>query len=72
MANETTTAWVPEPALWTIPQAAAYLNVSPSTVKNLIRAGQLVRRKVGAKSLIPRTSLEAFLKRDHATKEQSY
>jgi excisionase family DNA binding protein len=60
--------WMPSPALWTIPQAAVYLNCSVSTIKNLIRCGELVRRKVGAKTLVPRTSLEAFLRKDHPTK----
>jgi excisionase family DNA binding protein len=59
--------WTPEPALFDTRQAAAYLNVSPRTVKNLLRASELVRRKIGRKTLIPKTSLEAFLKKDHAT-----
>jgi excisionase family DNA binding protein len=60
--------WMPEPALWTPEQAAAYLNVSRNTIFNLLRRKELVRRKIGGKTLIPKTSLEAFLKRDHSTK----
>jgi excisionase family DNA binding protein len=60
--------WIPEPALWTPEQAAVYLNVSRNTIFNLLRRKELVRRKIGGKTLIPKTSLEAFLKRDHATK----
>jgi excisionase family DNA binding protein len=60
-------SWLPVPALWTVPQVAAYLNISSTTVWNLLRAGQLVRRRIGAKTLVPRTSVEAFLKRDHET-----
>jgi len=59
--------WMPEPALWTKAQAAAYLNVSERTIGNLLRRRELVRRKIGSRTLIPRTSIEAFLKKDHAT-----
>jgi excisionase family DNA binding protein len=61
------TNWMPEPALWTKAQAAAYLNVSERTIGNLLRRRELVRRRIGSRTLIPRTSLEAFLKKDHAT-----
>jgi excisionase family DNA binding protein len=44
------------------------LNVSRNTIFNLLRRKELVRRKIGGKTLIPKTSLEAFLKRDHPTK----
>ena len=57
----------PEPALYTTAQAAMFLNVSPRTVKNLLRAKQLVRRKIGARTLIPVTSLRSFLTKDHPT-----
>jgi excisionase family DNA binding protein len=61
------TDWMPEPALWTKEQAAAYLNVSVRTIGNLLRRRELVRRKIGSRTLIPKTSIEAFLKRDHPT-----
>lgn len=61
------TDWMPEPALWTKAQAAAYLNVSVRTVSNLLARRELVRRKIGSRTLIPKTSIEAFLKRDHLT-----
>ena len=60
-------SWMPEPALWTKAQAAAYLNVSERTIGNLLRRKELVRRRIGSRTLIPKTSLEAFLKKDHAT-----
>jgi excisionase family DNA binding protein len=60
-------SWMPEPALWTDAQAARFLNVSERTIRNLVRAGQLVRRKIGKRSLIPRSSCLAFIKRDHPT-----
>jgi len=59
----------PEPALYNKAQAAAFLNVSPRTIGNLLRMKQLVKRKIGAKTLIPVTSLKAFLLKDHSTHE---
>ncbi len=67
MSDTVNTNWMPEPALWTKAQAAAYLNVSERTIGNLLRRRELVRRRIGSRTLIPRTSLEAFLKKDHAT-----
>jgi excisionase family DNA binding protein len=62
--------WMPsEPLLLTIEQTAALLNLSPRTIRNLVARKELVRRKVGTRSLIPRTSIEAFLRKDHATKD---
>src|SRR5579862_1031929 len=69
MTEQTQLDFRPEPALFSKQQAAMYLNVSPRTITNLLREGQLVRRKIGARTLIPKTSLENFLKRDHATGE---
>jgi len=59
--------WRPEPALWTVEQAAAYLNVSTTTVWNLLRRKELVRRRIGNTTRIPKTSVENFLRKDHAT-----
>lgn len=59
----------PEPALYTKAQAAMYLNVSERTVNNLLRMRQLVKRKIGARTLIPVSSLKAFLLKDHPTHE---
>lgn len=67
-ATETTNSvWQPEPALWTVEQAARYLNVSVRTIGNLLKKKQLVRRKIGSRTLIPKSSIEQFLRRDHAT-----
>jgi excisionase family DNA binding protein len=63
--------WMPDaPLLFTREQTATLLNVSPRTVDNLLRRKELVRRKIGSRSLIPRTSIDAFLKRDHATESE--
>ena len=57
-----------ESALVPVSEACRFLNVSRATVFRLMRNGQLVRRRIGRVTRIPRTSLENFLKRDHATK----
>jgi excisionase family DNA binding protein len=67
MSEQQNNSWMPEPALWTIEQAAAFLNVSVRTVKRLISIRELVARRIGSRVLIPKTSLEAFLRKDHAT-----
>lgn len=59
--------WTPEPLLLNFLQVAIILGVSKRTVVNLVDRGELVRRKIGARSLIPRTSVEAFCRKDHAT-----
>jgi excisionase family DNA binding protein len=59
----------PEPALYTKEQAAMFLNVSPRTINNLLKMKQLVRRKIGSRTLIPVSSLKAFLTKDHPTHE---
>jgi len=58
-----------EPLVYEINELAALLHVSPRTIGNLLRLGRLVRRKIGRRSLIPRSSVEAFLKRDHPGRE---
>ena len=71
MAENTNPNWAPEtPLLFTVEQVAMLLNVSPRTVKKLLARRELVRRKVGALTRIPRTSIESFLKRDHETETE--
>ena len=61
--------WQPDaPLFFSIFQAAALLGVSTGTIKNLLRTGELVKRKVGSRTLIPRTSVENFVRKDHQTK----
>jgi excisionase family DNA binding protein len=60
--------WTPDaPLLLTKEQASLLLNVSVRTIGNLLARKELVRRKIGARTLIPRSSIEAFLRRDHST-----
>jgi excisionase family DNA binding protein len=71
MKHEPTQAdFRPEPALWSVQQAAIYLGVSTRTIHNLMARGELVRRKIGSRTLIPKTSLQSFLKRDHETQSK--
>lgn len=67
MTDGANAEWMPEPLLYTKEQAAHALNVSVRTIGNLLRRRELVRRKIGSRTLIPKTSIEAFLKRDHLT-----
>jgi excisionase family DNA binding protein len=60
--------WPPDaPLLLTYKQAGALLNCSKRTIENLVANGSLVRRKIGNLARIPRTSIEAFLRKDHVT-----
>lgn len=47
--------------------AASALNISIRTLENFIRRKELIARKIGRRTLIPLTSLEAFARRDHAS-----
>ena len=61
--------WKPDmPLLLSILQVATLLGISERTTKRLIARGELVSRKVGSRRLVPRTSVEAFVRKDHATK----
>jgi excisionase family DNA binding protein len=62
--------WKPEPALYSKQQASVFLGVSVRTIEALLEAKELVRRKVGTRTLIPVTSLRAFLTKDHATEKK--
>lgn len=71
MLGETTRSdWKPEPALYTISQASAYLNVSERTIRNLLQNGELAGRRIGRRMLIPFSSLKHFLKQDHVTQRR--
>ncbi len=56
--------------VYEIDELAKLLHISVRTIGNLLRNGSLVRRKIGSRTVIPRTSVEAFLRRDHATGEE--
>ena len=58
------------PLVYSVDETAVALGVSARTVRNLLRRGELVRRKIGSRTLVPITSVQAFLRRDHATGEE--
>lgn len=63
--------WQPEaPLLFTIPQAAKLLSLSERTVKRLLFRRELVSRKIGGATRIPRDSLLAFCRKDHQTQDK--
>jgi excisionase family DNA binding protein len=71
LSDTINTDWMPaEPLLLTKEQAAALLNVSVRTISNLLCRRELVKRRIGTRCLIPRTSIDAFIKRDHATESE--
>ena len=53
-----------EQLLVSIRCAAQMLSVSPRTIQNLIRAKRLSIRKLGRRTLIPRSSVEQLARRD--------
>jgi excisionase family DNA binding protein len=72
MSDKHNPDWMPDaPLLLTKQQAAALLNISVRTVGNLLRMRELVRRRIGSRCLIPKTSVEAFLRKDHQTRSLS-
>lgn len=52
-----------EPAFYTIPQAAALLNVSDKTIRRLLIRGLLQSSKAIRKKLIPREDIEHFFEK---------
>jgi len=46
-------------------EAARMLSVSPRTIRNYIAVKLLLVRKIGRRTVIPVTELEAFLRTDH-------
>ncbi len=61
---------VVQPLVYTVDQAAVALTLCPKTIRNLIRSGRLVHRRVGTRILIPKICLENFLKKDHPSGEK--
>jgi len=53
--------------LYSKKEAAELLSVSPRTIDNIINNRELVARRIGARVLIPYSSLLHFTRRDHRT-----
>jgi excisionase family DNA binding protein len=48
-------------------EAAALLSLSVRTIENLIARKELVARRVGKRTLVAASSLQAFARKDHAS-----
>jgi excisionase family DNA binding protein len=56
--------WKPEkPLLLSQQQAAALLNISDRTVRNLIKKRKLIPKFIGRRCLIPRVAVEKFARK---------
>ena len=63
MSNEQTIT----PAVFTIPEAAAYLSLGRSTVYKLIRAGKLYHSRLGKSIRLRREDLDKYIAENTAT-----
>lgn len=61
---------VPGQILYSVPEAARVLSISPRLVWTFVQRGELKTRSVGARVLIHRRELERFATKDHHTKEE--
>ena len=52
-----------QPVVLSIPQAGAYLSVSPDTVRRLIRNGTIPHARIGNSIRIRRADLDGYLER---------
>jgi excisionase family DNA binding protein len=59
--DDTTTA-NPDP-LYTVAQAAAWLNISPNSVRNLVTDGELRAHRIRRNVRVPLSELHAYLER---------
>jgi excisionase family DNA binding protein len=48
-----------------IKEAARRIGVCPRTITNLIRAKELISRKIGRRRLVPVSAIQSFLRHDH-------
>lgn len=51
------------PAAYTVREASNYLRVSPASVWRLLRTGSLARVRIGGRTVVRRTDLDALLSR---------
>lgn len=52
-------------------EAAEMLSLSIRSIDNLISCRELIARKVGRRTLVPLSALEAFARRDHSTRDDN-
>ena len=58
---------VADQLLYSVPQAAHILGISPRLCWEYVRRGEIRKRHIGTRVLIHRTELQKFALRDHAT-----
>ena len=51
----------PPPALRSIDQTATYMQLSISTVRRLVRRGELPQTRIGSRTLIRQCDIDAFI-----------
>ena len=61
MANYKPTPTTDEPLLVSIREAARLLSISPNTAWSLLASGQLHPVRIGRRTLVARTTLDAFI-----------
>lgn len=61
MANYKPTPTTDEPLLVSIREAARLLSISPNTAWSLLASGQLNPVRIGRRTLVARTTLDAFI-----------
>lgn len=61
---------VADQILYSVPQAARVLGISPRLVWGFVQRGELKARRVGVRVLVHRGELEKFARRDHATRTE--
>ena len=64
-------AVVPGQILFSVPQAARVLGLSPRLCWTFVQRGELRSRRVGRRLLIHRRELERFALKDHSTKAEA-
>lgn len=50
-----------QPITLSIPEAAAYVRISPSSLRRAVERGEIPHIKIGARVLIPKAALDALV-----------
>jgi excisionase family DNA binding protein len=55
------------PVLFSVPEAALMLGISRRLMWTFVQSGDIPIRKIGRRTLIQRSEIEKFARKDHAT-----
>jgi excisionase family DNA binding protein len=69
--NKTPREPVADQILYSVPQSARVLGLSPRSLWDFVRRGEIRVRRVGTRVLISRRELERFAGRDHCTPQKA-